>query len=54
MMVAYGDELTNMIQPFWALALLGVTGLGARQIMGYTTAVMLIVFPIYLACVVLL
>jgi len=54
MMVAYGDELTNMIQPFWALALLGVTGLGARQIMGYTTAVMLIVFPIYLACIVLL
>ena len=34
--------------------LLGVTGLGARQIMGYTTAVMLIVFPIYLACICLL
>ncbi len=24
-----------MIQPFWALPLLGIVGLGARDIMGY-------------------
>ncbi len=24
---AYGDEWTNMLQPFWALALLGITRL---------------------------
>lgn len=37
MMVAWGDEWTNMIQPFWALPLLGLCGLSARDIMGYTT-----------------
>lgn len=37
MMVAWGDEWTNMIQPFWALPLLGLAGLSARDIMGYTT-----------------
>ncbi len=37
MMVAWGDQWTNMIQPFWALPLLGLAGLSARQVMGYTT-----------------
>lgn len=39
--VAYGNTWTNMAQPFWALALLGVTGLKAREIMGYSIAIML-------------
>lgn len=33
---AYGDELTNMLQPFWALPLLGITQLKAKQILPYT------------------
>jgi short-chain fatty acids transporter len=37
MMVAWGDQWTNMIQPFWALPLLGLCGLSARDVMGYTT-----------------
>ena len=40
MAVAYGDELTNMLQPFWALPLLAVTGVRARDIVGYTAIVM--------------
>ena len=40
--LAYGDEWTNMLQPFWALPLLAITGLRARDVMGYTAAVMLI------------
>ena len=36
MAVAYGDAWTNMLQPFWALALLGITRLRARDIVGYT------------------
>lgn len=40
MAVAYGDQLTNMLQPFWALPLLAVTGLRARDIVGYTAVVM--------------
>ncbi len=41
MMVAWGDQWTNMIQPFWALPLLGLANLKARDIMGYTTVVLL-------------
>ena len=41
MMVAWGDQWTNMIQPFWALPLLGLAGLSARDIMGYTAMVLL-------------
>jgi short-chain fatty acids transporter len=41
MMVAWGDQWTNMIQPFWALPLLGLAGLSARDIMGYTTMALL-------------
>ncbi len=36
MAFAYGDEWTNLLQPFWALPLLAITGLKARQIAGYT------------------
>lgn len=35
MAFAWGDGWTNQVQPFWALPLLGVAGLKARDIMGY-------------------
>lgn len=54
MAVAFGDELTNMLQPFWALPLLGITGLRAGQIMGYTATLMLVVFVMMAVAVVLL
>jgi len=39
---AWGNCWSNMLQPFWAIALLGITGLKARDIIGYTCAVMLL------------
>ncbi|MCA9707056.1 MAG: short-chain fatty acid transporter [Myxococcales bacterium] len=36
MAMAYGDQWTNMLQPFWALPLLGIMGLRAKDIVGYT------------------
>ena len=42
MAMAYGDQLTNMLQPFWALPLLGITGLKAKDILPYTLLLMLI------------
>ncbi len=42
MAVSYGDQLTNMLQPFWALPLLAITGCKARDIVGYTALLMLI------------
>ena len=42
MAMAYGDQLTNMMQPFWALPLLGITGLKAKDILPYTLIIMLV------------
>lgn len=41
MAIAWGDAWTNMIQPFWALPLLGIAGLGIRDIMGYCVVALL-------------
>ena len=35
MSVGWGDAWTNLIQPFWAIPLLGIVGLHIRHIMGY-------------------
>jgi len=48
MALAYGDQLTNMLQPFWALPLLGITGLKAKDILPYTLLIMLIGAIIFL------
>ena len=39
--IAWGDAWTNMIQPFWALPLLAVAKLNIKNIMGYTTVILL-------------
>ena len=41
MAIAWGDQWTNMIQPFWALPALGIAKLSARDIMGYLVIVTL-------------
>jgi short-chain fatty acids transporter len=35
MAVAWGDAWTNLIQPFWALPVLAIAGLKAKDIMGF-------------------
>jgi short-chain fatty acids transporter len=50
MAFSYGDEWTNLLQPFWALPLLAITGLKARQIAGYT-AVLAIGMGLYVGVV---
>ncbi len=42
MAFSYGDAWTNMLQPFWALPLLGIMGLKAKDIIGYTAMVFLL------------
>lgn len=46
MAFSYGDAWTNMLQPFWALPLLGIMGLKARDIIGYTALVMFVTGPV--------
>ena len=45
--VAYGDQWTNMIQPFWTIPLLAIAGLHMRQIMGYTFVIFIVTGLIY-------
>lgn len=40
--VAWGDAWTNMIQPFWALPVLAIAGLKAKDIMGFCLMQLLI------------
>lgn len=51
---SYGDQLTNMVQPFWALPLLGITDLEARDLLGYTAAVMFVALAIFVVGVTVL
>jgi short-chain fatty acids transporter len=44
---AWGDMVTDIIQPFWAIPLLGVAKLGFRDIMGYC----MIYFLIYMVII---
>jgi short-chain fatty acids transporter len=36
MAVAMGEQVTNMIQPFWALPVLAIAGMSLRRVMGFT------------------
>ncbi|GAB3114186.1 TIGR00366 family protein [Janibacter alkaliphilus] len=42
MAIAYGDQWTNMIQPFWAIPMLAVAGLKVRDILGYTLVTLIL------------
>ncbi len=41
MAIAYGEQWMNMAQPFWALPVLAIAGLGVRDIMGYCITALL-------------
>ena len=53
MALAYGDQLTNMLQPFWALPLLGITGLKAKDILPYSFLFMLVGVLIFIFVLIL-
>lgn len=40
--IAYGDQWTNLIQPFWTIPLLAIAGLHMRDIMGYCFVLFLV------------
>ncbi|NND62981.1 MAG: short-chain fatty acid transporter [Flavobacteriaceae bacterium] len=48
MALAYGDQVTNMLQPFWALPLLGITKLKAKEILPYTLMIMVIGIVVFI------
>jgi len=56
MVVTYdlGEAIANLLQPFWMLPTLALLGLKARDIMGYTYLVALVLFPLVLVLVTVL
>ncbi len=42
---AVGDAHTNLLNPFWAIPLLAITGLKARDMFGYGITMMILLFP---------
>jgi len=46
MAVAFGDQNTNMLQPFWALPVLAVANLSVRDVMGYCVMTFLLSFAL--------
>jgi short-chain fatty acids transporter len=49
-----GEALANLVQPFWMLPILGLFGLRARDVMGYTLIVFLALVPTVLLLVAVL
>ncbi|HJT79551.1 MAG TPA: TIGR00366 family protein, partial [Chthoniobacterales bacterium] len=49
-----GEALANLVQPFWMLPILGLFRLRARDIMGYTFVVFLVLVPVVLLLVTIL
>lgn len=47
--IAYGtgDAWTNLFQPFWAIALLGITGMRARDMFGYCITLLFALVPFF-------
>ena len=52
MALVYGDQLTNMLQPFWALPLLGITQIKAKHLISYTLIIMLVGMVIFSFCLI--
>lgn len=44
-----GEALANLVQPFWMLPVLALLGLRARDVMGYTFLIFLVLLPLVLA-----
>jgi len=51
---AYGDTTTNLIQPFWAIPILSVTGLRFGEMVGYTSLVAVVCFLVSVAAMLLI
>jgi short-chain fatty acids transporter len=49
-----GEALANLLQPFWMLPILGLFGLKAKDVMGYTFLVFLVLAPLVLFLVTVL
>nr|WP_294501194.1 TIGR00366 family protein [uncultured Rhodopila sp.] len=54
MAVAMGEQVANMLQPFWALPVVAMAGIGIQRVMGYTVVTFVVTGVIYAAALLLL
>ncbi len=47
MAVAIGEQVANMIQPFWALPVLAIAGIGLQRVMAFTTVVFVVALVVF-------
>ncbi len=47
MAVAAGEQVANMIQPFWALPVLAIAGVGLQRVMAFTVVVFFVAFAAF-------
>ena len=54
MSVAMGEEVSNMMQPFWAVPVVAMAGIGIQRVLGYTVVTFAVAAVIYGAALLLL
>lgn len=54
MAVAMGEQVANMLQPFWALPVVAMAGIGIQRVMGYTVVTFVVTGVIYALSLLLL
>lgn len=47
MAVAFGEQVGNLFQPFWALPIVSIGGVSVREMMGYCMMAFFIAFPLF-------
>ena len=52
--VGYGEAVANMIQPFWALPLVAIAGIGMRRVLGFTVITFFVSFVVFSGSLLLL
>ncbi|HVA34303.1 MAG TPA: TIGR00366 family protein, partial [Candidatus Baltobacteraceae bacterium] len=52
--VAVGEEVANMIQPFWALPILAIAGIGLQRVMAFTAILFFVAAAIFGAALLIL
>ena len=54
MAVAMGEQVSNMLQPFWAAPVVAMAGIGVQRVLGFTVATFIVGLLVYGAALLLL
>jgi short-chain fatty acids transporter len=54
MSVAMGEQVSNMMQPFWALPVVAMAGIGIQRVLGFTVVTFFVAGIVYGAALLLL